>query len=422
MIQVLAQPKMRFSEFENSYKSSPIASLSKVYDGTHQTPKYVTEGIPFYSVEHVTRNNFANTKFISESVFEKESKRVALEKGDILMSRIGDVGTIKYIDWNVKASFYVSLALFKCAKEINAEYFSHNLSAPPFQKELWSRMIHVAFPKKINLGEISNCDINYPVNLREQQKIASFLTSVDSKISQLTEKHRLLKEYKKGVMQQIFSQQLRFKDDDGKAFPEWEEKQFGDVVTWVRTNSLSRDKLTMDIGDIQNIHYGDIHTKFNGQFRQPLESVPYVISTEEQKIKNQADYCKQGDLVIADASEDYADIGKSIEIIEARPNSLVAGLHTYIARPNNIYASGFIGYLFQYDGIRKQIKKLAQGISVLGISKKYLEIVIMQIPGYNEQQKIAQFLQSIDKKIDAVAQQVEQTKQFKKGLLQQMFV
>lgn len=402
--------------------SNPIASIAKVYDGTHQTPKYVDSGVPFFSVEHVTRDQFTKTKFISEDVFEKECKRVRLEKGDILMSRIGDVGSVKYIHWDVKASFYVSLALFKSLEFIKSNYLAHNMSAIPFQRELWSRMIHVAFPKKINLGEISKCVVNYPKCIDEQQKIADFLSSVDTKISQLTEKHRLLKGYKKGVMQQIFSQQIRFKNDDGNDFTDWEEKSLGSLFDWIRTNNLSREKLSENVTALQNIHYGDIHTKYHSQFVQIRENIPYVVDAEIGKLVSQADFCKNGDIVIADASEDYADIGKAIEIISVKEGTLVAGLHTYIARPKNKFASGYLGYLFQFNGTRKQVQKLAQGVSVLGISKGNIETIKLSVPHIDEQQKIAQFLQSLDKKIDAVNEQIEQAKLFKKGLLQQMFV
>ena len=217
-------PALRFKGDDglesSEWQQQSLTNLAKVYDGTHMTPEYQESGIPFYSVEHVTANQFANTKYISEEVFEKENKRVKLERGDILMTRIGDIGTPKYIDWDVNASFYVSLALIKQSLKINSLFLSHYIKTNIFQKELHQRIIHVAFPKKINLGEIGNCNVAYP-NDAEQTKIANFLTAVDEKIQHLTQKAALLAQYKKGVMQQIFSQELRFKDDDGGEFPAW---------------------------------------------------------------------------------------------------------------------------------------------------------------------------------------------------------
>lgn len=238
-------PMLRFPEFSGGWKLRKLGNLASIFDGTHQTPKYVAEGVPFYSVEHVTSDNFSNTRFISEAVFEKESKRVVLEFGDILMTRIGDIGTARLIDWPARASFYVSLALIKPDKTVNSPFLAQAFSFSGLQKELWHRTIHVAFPKKINLGEIGNCRVSLP-ELPEQQKIAAFLGAVDAKIGQMTRKKALLEEYKKGCMQQLFTQKLRFKDDNGNDFPDWEEKTIETCFDWVRTNSLSRDKLNHD--------------------------------------------------------------------------------------------------------------------------------------------------------------------------------
>lgn len=101
---------------------------------------------------------------------------------------------------------------------------------------------------------------------------------------------------------------------------------------------------------------------------------------------------------------------------------MVAGLHTYIARPVQPFALGFCGYLMQTFEVREQIKKLATGISVLGISKTNIGKVEIKVPCLKEQTKIANFLSSIDQKIEVVVQQIEQAKTWKKGLLQQMFV
>ncbi|MEE9363098.1 MAG: restriction endonuclease subunit S [Cellulophaga sp.] len=207
VMQKIFSQELRFRDDEGGsyldWEEMKLGDIAKIYDGTHATPDYKKEGIPFYSVEHLTSNNFLNTKFISKEVFEKENKRVKLEKEDVLMTRIGNIGTSKYIDWDVNASFYVSLALIKKSESNNTLFINQYIKSSFFQKELHKRIIHVAFPKKINLGEISYCLINTP-SLTEQVKIADFLTKIDKKINLVEKQLTDSKQYKKGLLQQMF--------------------------------------------------------------------------------------------------------------------------------------------------------------------------------------------------------------------------
>jgi type I restriction enzyme S subunit len=207
VMQKIFNQELRFKDDEGNefpdWKDKKLGDITKYYDGTHQTPNYVSKGVPFYSVEHVTANQFVKTKFISEDVFQKENKRVKLEKGDILMTRIGNVGKAKYIDWDVNASFYVSLALIKQNSTFSSKYLAQYINAITFQRELWKRIIHVAFPIKINLGEIGKCLVKLP-SIEEQIKIANFLSDIDVKIDALNTKIENSKTFKKGLMQKMF--------------------------------------------------------------------------------------------------------------------------------------------------------------------------------------------------------------------------
>jgi type I restriction enzyme S subunit len=223
------------------------------------------------------------------------------------------------------------------------------------------------------------------------------------------------------MMQKLFSQQIRFKADDGSEFGDWGKVKFSESFIFHNTNSYSRALLS-EVGEVMNIHYGDIHTKFSMLFDISKEIVPFLNDQIDSTKIAENQFLKEGDLVIADASEDYKDIGKAIEVVHLNNQKIVAGLHTYIARPVQPFALGFCGYLMQTFEVREQIKKLATGTSVLGISKTNIGKVEIKLPCLEEQTKIANFLSSIDQKIEVVAQQIEQAKQWKKGLLQNMFV
>jgi type I restriction enzyme S subunit len=216
---------------------------------------------------------------------------------------------------------------------------------------------------------------------------------------------------------------LRFRDDEGREFPAWEEKLMGDIFTFIQTNSFSRELLNYEIGTVKNIHYGDIHTKFRSNFKIENENVPFINETVDIHKIPEICYCQKGDLIIADTSEDYADVGKAIEIISLGNQKLLSGLHTYIARDTTKKMKiGFSGYLLQSDAVRLQVKTLATGVSVLGISKTNLAKVNLTVPVPQEQTKIADFLTSIDCKITTTQNQLAAVKQYKQGLLQQMFV
>ena len=209
LMQSLLTGKRRFPGFEGQpWKEVRLGDVARIYDGTHATPKYVEHGVPFYSVEHLTKDQFSNTKYIAEDVFEKENKRVKLERSDILMSRIGDVGTTRLIDWDVRASFYVSLALIKSAPEVSPEYLAQYMNSQEFQAELWKRMIHVAFPKKINLGEIGNCVVRLP-SRKEQIRIAKALNDLDMEIKCGKSEVTKLRAEKKALMQQLLTGKRR---------------------------------------------------------------------------------------------------------------------------------------------------------------------------------------------------------------------
>ncbi len=211
---------------------------------------------------------------------------------------------------------------------------------------------------------------------------------------------------------------LRFNEFEGDI----KESFFGNHYTFHITNSLSRDKLNYDKGEVRNIHYGDIHTKFQTHFYLTKEYVPFINENEDlAKIKEDS-YCKIGDLVIADASEDYADIGKSIELIDINNEKLLAGLHTFLARPSSeSTAVGYISYLLKSWKLRKQIMTIAQGTKVLSLSTGRVSKLKLNLSTLPEQQKIASFLSAVDEKIQQLTKKKALLEQYKKGVMQQLF-
>lgn len=415
----LSIPALRFPEFTDSWKTLPVSEVVKRAsdpvlvdaDATYREIGVRSHGKGIFHKDPVKGVALGNKRvfwvhpnaFVVNIVFGWE-QAVALtsesEKGFIASHRFPMFIPRK---GHVDLDFFLSFFLRKRGK------YLLELASPG----------GAGRNKTLGQKEFLGLEVTIP-GIREQKKIAAILATVDNKLAKLRRKYDLLTEYKRGMMQQICSQQVRFRRDDGSVFPDWTEKNVGAIFFWIKTNSYSRAMLA-NTGSVQNIHYGDIHTRYGTQFHQASSDAPYLAEDLTKSIKGE-EYCRVGDLVIADASEDYEDIGKAIEIMSAGERSLVAGLHTYLARPKAEIALGYMGYAFQYPPVRKKIKTIAQGISVLGLPKKYLESVLIPMPSEDEQKKIADFLSAIDSTIAAVSTQITRMEAFKKGLLQQLFV
>ncbi len=415
----MSVPALRFKDDDGrdftEWKKSELQDIAQI------NPKsdFLPDEFIYIDLESVEKGTLLKETKVSKSEAPSRAQRL-LQKNDVLFQMVRPYqGNNLFFD---KSGDYVASTGYAQIQTLeNPRFLYHYLHLEAFTAEVINRCTGTSYPA-INSSRLLTIPVAFP-SKPEQTKIANFLTAVDAKIKQLTQKCELLAQYKNGVMQQIFSQELRFKDDDGQGFPEWKECEFGKVYEFIPTNSYSREMLTYEGGAIQNIHYGDIHTRFKSNFNLTNEHVPFLSNeVDVSKIKD-SQFCRNGDIVIADASEDYADVGKAIEVIEVDSKMLVAGLHTYLARNmNNKLALGFGGYLMQSSDVRYQIKVLATGVSVLSISKGNLAKVNIKLPCKAEQARIASFLTTIDDKLTHTKNQLEAAKQYKQGLLQQMFV
>jgi len=209
-------------------------------------------------------------------------------------------------------------------------------------------------------------------------------------------------------------------------FPEfnenWIETTFDSHYSFKNTNSLSRDNLNYKTKNVKNIHYGDIHTKFKLHFDVTEEVVPFVNGDVNLSNIEEGNYVQDGDLVTADASEDYKDIGKTVEVVNTNNEKILAGLHTFLARrEDQTLATGFFSILLATYKARLEIMRIAQGTKVLGISKTRLGKIPLHIPVPEEQKKITNFLIVIDKRIQLLKEKKEVLEDYKKSMMQKIF-
>ena len=176
-----------------------LKDVAEIYDGTHQTPKYQSHGIMFLSVENIT--NLSSKKYISQEAFDSEFS-IRPEKGDVLMTRIGDIGTANVVESEQPIAYYVSLALFKSTK-LNPYFLKNSIHSPEMINDIWRRTLHIAFPKKINKNEIGNVSIYVPT-IDEQTKIGYLFNSLDDLITVNEGELNKLKELKKSYLKDMF--------------------------------------------------------------------------------------------------------------------------------------------------------------------------------------------------------------------------
>ncbi len=246
--------------------------------------------------------------------------------------------------------------------------------------------------KGVSISNVYNSDLKklniILPHLVEQQKIATFLSAVDKKIQQLTRKKELLETYKKGVMQQLFSREIRFKDKDGKDFPEWEEKELGEVLQY-----------------LQPTKYIVKNTEYDNSYPTPVLTAGKTFLLGFTK-ETRNIYNENFPVIIFD------DFTTAIQFVNFPFKVKSSAMKILIA-------NGKVNMKFIYEAML-QIRFEIGGHSRHWISK--YSFLTIPFPCIQEQQKIADFLSAIDRKTETVQQQITKTQSFKKGLLQQMFV
>jgi type I restriction enzyme, S subunit len=404
-------PALRFGEFEGEWETSTFEELdAHISDGIHSTPIYDDNGEYYF----INGNNLVGgsiavdekTKKVSKYEFEKYKKPIS-EK-TILLSINGTIGNLAfYHNEKVvlgKSACFINLNVTKTDKNFIFNILRTSKIQQFFCSELTGSTI-----KNLSLKTIKNTAISIPC-LDEQQKIANFLSAVDSKLNTLEKTHAALNRYKRGLMQQLFSQARRFKDDNGQDFPDWEEKSVGDIVDNYGGTAL--ENLVSKTGEYKFISIGnysvDGYFIDNQQRINPIEKAANKILYKDNLVMVLNDKTATGDLI---GSTILIDDGKYI--YNQRSERLVC--------KEGLFPK-FAWFVFNSTEFRKKIVSISQGGTQIYVNFPAVRKLNLSIPSIKEQQKIAQTLSTLDNKITAAATQITQLKTFKKGLLQQMFV
>lgn len=209
-LQKIMTGKNRLQGFNKQWKDTTLGKICDIKDGTHQTPHYVESGIPFYSVETVTNDDFTHVKYISLEEHERLTSSYKIENGDVLMTRIGSIGKGKFVDWNPNASFYVSLALLKFrGNKLLANFIALLAETEAFRKEAELHSLQFAIPMKINLGQISDIRVKIPTDENETKVIVNILNDMNCEIKELEQKLEKYQMIKQGMMEELLTGKVR---------------------------------------------------------------------------------------------------------------------------------------------------------------------------------------------------------------------
>jgi type I restriction enzyme S subunit len=282
---------------------------------------------------------------------------------------------------------------------------------------------------KLNRHVCGNIPVLKPP-LFEQKTIAGVLETWDRGICQLEAKIDVKRRVKKGLMQELLSGKRRLPGfgqsleavDSAEVPRGWKQVKLGDVFRFLQSHAFSRDNLTTNVVNgatcVFNIHYGDIHATYQGPLLdlQKEAKVPRIKAMDQ--LPARAEMLKEGDLVMADASEDHAGVGACVELINLREQKVTGGLHTFVLRDDsNETAIGFRGYLFQEYQLAKELKRISTGASVYGISKTNLAKILLTLPPLEEQKACVNVLNAADRELDALQRKLANWKVQKKYLL-----
>ena len=387
-------PKLRFPEFQQApeWRADLLKNISpSIFDGTHQTPRYTENGIPFFSVENIISGN--KNKFISLDDHKTATSKNKPEQGDILITRIGNIGFSTIINWDYEFSIYVTLAVIKKSDKFIPYYLHSYFQSGRYQSEIFKKSLLNAVPCKINMDELRATEVLLPPGKIEQQKIADCLSSIDELITAQTQKIAALKEHKKGLMQQLFPA-------EGETTPKLRFPEFQDTGEWESHIISDLAKVTTGNKDTQN----------------KVDDGDYPFFVRSQTVERINSFTYDGEAILT--SGDGVGVGKNFHYI--------IGKFDFHQRVYCIYnfkkdVFGKFIYLYFSEHFYRRVMQFNAKNSVDSVRMSAITEMPVMLPKYEEQQKVADCLSSIDELITAQTQKLKALKAHKKGLMQQLF-
>lgn len=401
-------PNLRFKEFSEEWESKPLGELDVVLTrGPFGSALKKEIMVPkedntykVYEQKHaIQKDSTIGEYYISELKY-KELIRFSVSPGDFIMSCSGTIGEIFKIPQNAeKGVINQALLKFSVGKSINEDFFLYS-----FRKNLQSLETKGSGIKNITSVKFLKDEfiISFP-KIEEQEKIASFFSFIDKKIELQTEKVEELKNYKKGLMQKIFSQELRFKDENGNEYPEWESIILSKVL-WERKEYAEKDGKYPHV----TLSKDGIYAKGEQYDRD------FLVKKEDKKYK----ITHEGDICYNPANLKFGVICRN-----DFGDAIFSPIYVTFEINKNIDSNYMGYYLTRWDFINK-VRKYEEGTVYERMAVKPEDFLRFRVdlPNIVEQKKISELFMRVDEKIEKEQEKLEQLQEYKKGLLQQMFI
>ena len=374
------KPALRFKGFQDDWEQRKLGDIVAIYDGVHQTPSYTDSGVMFLSVENI--KTMQSNKFISEESFKRDFK-VFPQKGDVLMTRIGDVGTPNIVESDEELAYYVSLALLK-PKMINSFFLCTAIQSSMFQKELKNRTLLTAIPQKINKDEIGKVNFLMPVSIKEQEAIGKYYQKLNTLITLHQRKLHILQNLKKAMLEKMFPKngakvpEIRFAGftDD------WEQRKLGHLALFSKGRGYSKSDL-QDSGT-PVILYGRLYTKYE----TVIKDVDTYVLAQKGSV-----FSKSGDVIVPASGETAEDISVASVV---RKTGILLGGDLNIIHPNNTVDPTFLALSITNGQPHNDMAKRAQGKSVVHLHNEDLAQIDLFYPSIEEQENISKFIENLD--------------------------
>ena len=341
---------------------------------------------------------------------EKLAKRFC-KQDDIMIGRYGP--PIFQILRGIEGAYNV--ALIKALPQgVDKEFLYHTLKREDLFQYIDLLSRRTSGQTGVDLTNLKAFELSIPVLTDEQAAIAKALSDVDSLTSSLQKLIEKKKAIKQGAMQELLTGKKRLPGFSG----EWSQAPFGDLLDFLPTNAFTRDQMT-DTGTIQNVHYGDILTKYGACLDMANTDVPYLLESVSVRKYSESSYVREGDMIIADTAED-STVGKCVELVNVH-GKVLSGQHTMLCRPKIAFAPKFLGYYMNAECFHNQMLPFITGIKVSSISKANISTLALKYPTLvEEQQAIAQVFSDMDNEIAQLEKKLSKYQQIKQGMMQKL--